>query len=99
MGACSAIAARLCTVSHGLPLPSCTTCSVAAPSGHASFTAPPLACVAQSATRRDAGDDAAPAAASDATVLPPTFADSNLAENLSSASEPHRFAVVVSQAP
>ena len=32
-------------------------------------------------------------------VAPVIFADSNFAENLSSASEPHRLAVVVSQAP
>jgi hypothetical protein len=31
--------------------------------------------------------------------LPATFTDSNFAENLSSAREPHRLAVVVSQAP
>ena len=31
--------------------------------------------------------------------MPVIFADSNFAENLSSASEPHRFAVVVDHAP
>src|SRR6059058_3438666 len=99
------MAARLCTVSHGLPDPSCTTLSVAAVAGQSSRVEAPLACRDHVATVRGTGVDAAgpapcaPEGDSDAVVVPATGVDSNFAENLSSASEPHRFAVVVSHAP
>ena len=64
------------------------------------MTLPPAACVPQSATRAERRRPrSAPASRSRPRVVPATFCDSNFAENLSSASEPQRLAVVVSQAP
>ncbi len=94
IGAFSGTAARLCTVSHGLPPPTWVTLSVPGLSGHGSFSTPPFASLAQSSERRAALEGEALA-----VVVPAIFADSNFAENLSSASEPHRLAVVVDHAP
>ena len=107
MGAASGTAARLCTVSQGCPLPCWATSSVPAAAGQGNIRRPPCGVAAQSiawtatapAAPGPAPAPAAPGGAVTATVRPVTAADSNLAENLSSASTPHRLAVVVDQAP
>ena len=85
------MAARLCTLNQGLPTPSCATFNEPGCAGHANLIEPPCALWRQSTAPRSS--------ASVAVVRPPTRTDSNFAENLSSASAPHRLAVVVSHAP
>ena len=85
-------------MSHGLPLPSCVTfkrARAAAGQGRLAIATRRLRASARPVDRRRARRRRSTVA----TVRPATCCDSNFAANLSSASEPHRLAVVVSQAP
>src|SRR5581483_2005825 len=90
-GSLSGIAARLCMVAQGFPVPSCVMVSFSLASGHPNITSLPSGDFVQSTVSTLLSNSE--------VVEPVTGMDSNFCENLSIASTPQAFATVVSQCP